>query len=133
MSSKTTQNINAVVATIISVSVNIIVIAVVIMCVYWFGIKAYEFGNAIFNVSPMDEMGGKNVVVTITEGESVMDIAEGIEKMGLIEDKYVFTVQFFLSGKKDEIIPGTYTFSTAMIPSEIIGVMTGGNQEEETK
>lgn len=130
MSSKITQNVNSVVATVISVSFNIIIIAVVVMCVYSFGSKAYQFGNAIFDASPVDSVNVRTVTVTVPDGASVTDIAGIMESAGLVNDKYVFAVQLILSDEKDMIKSGTYSLSTDMLPSELINAMIPQTEEE---
>lgn len=130
MSSKTTQNVNSVVATIISISLNIIVIAVVVMCVYTFATKAYEFGNAIFDSTPVDQYNGRDVVVSIPKDASAAEIADLMYKAGVVKDKYVFMVQLLLSDYKKKVVSGTYTFSTSMLPNELINAMAPVVTEE---
>lgn len=131
MSSKTTQNVNSIVATIISVSVNIIIIAIVAMCVYTFGIWAYNFGTAVFSHEPVDKYNGKSVIVTIPTDASSMDVSDIMKKAGLVEDKYVFMVQIILSDQSGNIAAGTYTLSTDMTPDELIAAIIEVPEEEE--
>jgi UPF0755 protein len=129
--SRTTQNVNSIAATIISVSVNVMIIALVIMGIYVFGTWGYNFGNAVFDPSPVDEYNGKSVVVTVPEGASVQDIAKIMERSGIVRNSYVFMVQMYLSEYKDEIVPGTYTLSTTMLPDEILAAIAPKSEEEE--
>lgn len=131
MSSRATQNVNAIVSTVISVSVNVIVIAVVIMCMYFLANWSYNFGNAIFDPSPVDAYNGKNVIVTVPQNAKILDIARLMKDAGVVTDEYVFVVQILLSDDKDNILPGTYTLSTSMMPGEIIKTIASVPATEE--
>lgn len=132
MSSKTTQNVNTIVSTVISVSVNVIFIAVVVMGIYFLANKSYSFGNAIFNAAPVDSYNGRTVVVTIPENAKLMEVARLMKNAGVVKDEYVFAVQILISGDngKVEIAPGTYSLSTSMLPSEIIKTIESVPAEE---
>ena len=129
------DNINAIVRTVINISVNILVLAVMLMLTYTWAGKGYEFGKAIFTEKGMtSEENAKQVVVTIPKDSSTGDIAEIITKAGLVQDKNVFLVQLVLSGDKDKIEAGTYTLSTADTPADIIQKLAKtGMKEEETQ
>ncbi len=131
MSSRTTQNVNTIVSTIISVSVNIIVIAAVIMCIYFLANWSYNFGNAIFDSSPVDAYNGKNVIVTVPQNAKLLDVSRLMKDAGVIKDEYVFMIQIILSDEKDNIVPGTYTLSTSMMPTEIIEIIASDPEAEE--
>ena len=127
-----TDSINAIVRTVINISVNILVLAVMLMLTYTWAGKGYEFGKAIFTEKGMtSEENAKQVVVTIPKDSSTGDIAEIITKAGLVQDKNVFLVQLLLSGDKDKIEAGTYTLSTADTPADIIQKLTRTVMKEE--
>lgn len=127
-----TDSINAIVRTVINISVNILVLAVMLMLTYTWAGKGYEFGKAIFTEKGMtSEENAKQVVVTIPKDSSTGDIAEIITKAGLVQDKNVFLVQLVLSGDKDKIEAGTYTLSTADTPADIIQKLTRTVMKEE--
>lgn len=131
MSSRTTQNVNTIASTIISVSVNIIAIAAVIMCIYFLANWSYNFGNAIFDSSPVDAYNGKNVIVTVPQNAKLLDVSRLMKNAGVVKDEYVFMIQIILSDEKDNIVPGTYTLSTSMMPTEIIEIIASDPETEE--
>lgn len=132
MKKTTTDSINAMIRTVINISINILVLAVVAILMYSYAGKAYDFGRSIFDEEAMDsEHTAKVVVVTIPKNSSNGDIAGIVAKEGLVENKYVFLVQLLLSDYKDSIIPGTYTLNTAMTPTQMIESM--GKSAEEPK
>lgn len=135
MGKSSTDNVNAIVRTVINISVNILVLAVMLMLIYTYAGKGYEFGKAIFTEEGMTgEENAKEVVVTIPKNSSSGDIADIIKKAGLVKDKNVFLVQLVLSEDKDKIEAGTYTLTTADTPAVIIEKLAKtGLKEEETQ
>lgn len=135
MGKSSTENVNAIVRTVINISINILVLAVMLMLIYTYAGKGYEFGKAIFTEKGMTgEENAKEVIVTIPKNSSSGDIADIITKAGLVKDKNVFLVQLMLSEDKDKIEAGTYTLSTADTPSDIIQKLAKtGLKEEETQ
>lgn len=141
MKKTTTDSISAIVRTVINISINVLVLAVVAILIYSYAGKAYDFGRSIFDEKAMDtEETAKVVVVTIPKSSSNSKIAELIQKEGLVESKYAFLVQLELSDYKDDILPGTYTLNTSMTPTQIIEELGknatsgegAGNSEVET-
>ena len=127
-----TDSVNAVVRTVINVSINVLVIAIFMLVLVNFSGKAYEFGRAIFTEEALaDENSAKSVVVTIPNDSSSSDIAELIYDKGLVKDKNVFLIKLLLSDYKDEVIPGTYTLSTGNTPEEIMQIISTDVAEEE--
>ena len=135
MGKSSTENVNAIVRTVINISINILVLAVMLMLIYTYAGKGYEFGKAIFTEKGMTgEENAKEVIVTIPNNSSSGEIADIITKAGLVKDKNVFLVQLMLSEDKDKIEAGTYTLSTADTPSDIIQKLAKtGLKEEETQ
>ena len=90
---------------------------------------SYDFGYRIFTEKSVDEGEGKDVVVLIREGMGAKEVAELLEEKGLTKDKWLFLVQYKLTGAK-EIKSGTYTLNTAMTVHDIAVALSG---EEETE
>lgn len=137
MGKSSTDSISSVVRTVINISINILVVAIVMMLIYTYAGKAYEFGKEIFDDTAIDTTeNAKSVVVTIPKNASNSDVAGIIAKAGLVENKNVFLIQLMLSEYKDEVVPGTYALSTADTPTEImieICKMTEDAEEDEKK
>lgn len=130
-----TDSVNAVVRSVINISVNILALAVMVMLIYTYAGKGYEFGKAIFTEKGMTgEENARQIVVTIPKNASNGDIAEIVTDAGLVKDKYVFLVQLMLSEDKDKIAEGTYVISTADTPTGIIQKLAKtAMKEEETQ
>lgn len=137
MGKSSTDSISSIVRTVINISINILVVAIVMMLIYTYAGKAYEFGKEIFDDTAIDTTeNARSVVVTIPKNASNSDVAGIIAKAGLVENKNVFLIQLMLSEYKDEVVPGTYTLSTADTPTEImieICKMTEDAEEDEKK
>lgn len=109
---------------------NIVIVIVAVMVVYRGSSAAYEFGTRIFGEAPMSEAPGVEMTVTVTEGETIGEIAEDLKNKGLIRDTGLFELQVMLSAYKEGFPAGTYTLTTAMTPDEMMKVMAGAVEEE---
>lgn len=118
--------------TIVGTIVRIVVAAVIIYVVFRLSVGAYNFGYQIFADVPVDVENGRMVNIVITEGESTKEIAEALEKKGLINDAGIFVVQEKLSEYKDMIKPGSYQLSTSMSAVEMLSIMSSGETNIET-
>lgn len=133
-----TDSVSSIIRTVINISINILVVAIVMMLIYTYAGKAYEFGRAIFDEKAIDTPEtAKNVVITIPKNASDKQVAEIVEKAGAIEDKYVFLIQLMLSDYKGKAVPGTYTVSTGNTPTEIMEIICNmdenADEEDSTK
>lgn len=105
-------------------------IVVIIMVIIKTGQKAYDFGFRIFTEEPMSPEPGRDVAVTIVQGDSTMDVAEMFEEKGLIRDAKLFYVQKVCSEYNDDIKPGFYTLNTSMTAEDMFAVIAGKEGEE---
>lgn len=105
-------------------------IVLILIQVFVFG---YNFSYKVFaNVSyhPKDN---SEIVVTILPDSSSMEIAETLENLGVIEDKWVMLVRVRLGSYYSKLLPGTYTLSPSMTTDEILDALCGISSEESTK
>lgn len=108
----------------------LVVCSIILLCK-----TAYSFGYSIYKQKPMSEAPGQAVTVVVPEGSSTMDIGSILEKKGLVESQMMFVIQEYFSEYHGELQAGTYLLNTAMIPNEIMAVLSGEevegfNQEE---
>ncbi len=120
-----------IIGTIISVSLEIIVVALVVMVLYKYGQEAYNFGYSIFSEETIDEEPGIDKVLTIVDGYSDMDIAQLLKTKHLIKDEKVFWIQMKVFNYSGDIKPGDYTLNTSMTPEEMVAVLTMQEDESE--
>lgn len=107
--------------TILSVSCKTLLFVLVVFLLIFVGRGLYNFGQKIFREEALTTAEyAYSKEITIPEGKSVMDVAEILEEEGMIEDSKLFFVQVLLSDYYKKIVPGTYTISTDMKPTEIM-------------
>ena len=111
--------------TVLSIALKIVIFAVVVIGVYRLGSMAFQYGHAVFQEETVDQRPGRTVPVTIRSGASVKEIAKLLEEKGLVEDWKLFYVQVKVSKYAKTLAPGDYTLSTAMLPREMMAVMSG--------
>lgn len=106
---------------VISISVKLIVAVLVVVLLMNAGSWAYQFGIQIFAPLPVAQSPGRDVIVTVEEGESELEIAKHLEEKGLISNAYIFFIQAKLY--KAEFYAGTYTLNTSMTSEEMLEFM----------
>ncbi len=117
---------------IISISLQMIVCALVVIFLYDAGVKGFAFGESIFsNAAVSSPSNGRDMIVIIEKGASDLDVAKLLESKGLIEDYKVFLVQTVLY--KATLYPGTYTLNTSMTPEEMLDILMQESKTEEEK
>ncbi len=117
-----------------SISLRVIVIAILAIVFVYAVVRAYDFGYSIFSVRSTEEGEGMDVLVSITEEMSDSDIAELLVKKKLIDSTSVFKIQMKLfTSEKYVILPGTYTLNTKMSPQDMIQAMVGVKETESAE
>lgn len=110
----------------------LLIIICIIVVMIFLAKQAYSIGHDVFNDHPIDSGTGRAVEVVITEEMSVMEIGELLNKKGLLDERpIVFWIQEFISENHNQILPGTYTLTTAMNVEEMLSVMAQRNVVEE--
>lgn len=102
----------------------LVVCSIILLCK-----TAYSFGYSIYKQEPMSEAPGQAVTVVVPEGSSTMEIGSILEKKGLVESQWMFMIQEYLSQYHGKMQPGTYLLNTAMIPNEVMAVLSGEEVE----
>lgn len=127
--SNRTREINKITTTIISISVKLMVYALIILLLYEAVARGYAFGHEIFFAEAVDEAPGQDMVVRIDSKESVSDAAQLLAHKGLIKSEFAFIFQsrFY---DYETIYPGTYTLNTSMTSKEILQLL---NEKPETE
>lgn len=117
---------------IISISMQMIVCALVIIVLYHTGVKGFEFGQSIFSQKAVaSEANGKDMIVIVEEDASESDVAKLLEDKGLVADDKVFWIQAKLY--EAELYPGTYTLNTSMTSEEMLQILSAKPEQGEKK
>lgn len=112
--------------------VKIVVSAVVIVLVFRLAVYAYDFGYRVFADLPVSEGEGRTVNVVVSEGQGSRELAKMLEQKGLVNDANVFWIQIKLSECDDKLQPGTYELSTAMNSEQMLQILCGIKDDDET-
>ena len=108
------------------------ILAIAILVVFRIGQEAYDFGFRIFTEEAMSPAPGRDVAVTIVQGDSTMDVARMFEEKGLIRDSKLFYAQKKCSVYDADIKPGFYTLNTSMTADDMFAIIAGRKDSETT-
>lgn len=125
---RVTKEINKITGTIIGISGKLILYALVLLLLIEGVSKGYAFGYEVFHSTPMEAEPGRDISVTIGEGEEAKEVVGLLHDMGLIGNELAVRVQ--LKFYDYEIYPGTYMLNTSMTPKEILQML---NEKPEDK
>ena len=131
--SRRTREINRVTGGIISISLKLILLALVCILMYEGVTRGYSFGHEVFAPAPMAQGEGVSRQVTVEKGMSAMETGKLLKAQGLIPNEYVFAIEASLY--EYEIHPGTYTFNTAQTSMDMLQMLddSPGVSDEETE
>ena len=116
---------------VLSITLKIVVIALVAMMLMHLGTEAYYYGHSVFHTGALDPLPGRQAAVKVEEGDSIVDLAKLLERKGLISDWKLFYIQIRLSKYYEMIEPGEYVLTTAMTPKEMMAVLSNEGEEED--
>ncbi len=119
--SRATDEINKVTGTVISLSWKLILIAVVILLLIEGASKGFQFGYEVFAAQPMESAPGRDITVTVSSGESDLQVLKDMKEDGLIRNSYATFIEAIFFDY--DIYPGTYTFNTSMTSREMLEEM----------
>ena len=93
---------------------------------------AYDYGYETFVQKPLTQENGRIVTITVSETDTVSDIAKRLEEKGLVKDDLLFRMQEMFSDYHDMIAPGVYDLSTDMTADEMLAIMAAKTIEMES-
>lgn len=111
----------------------VLLIALITFGLYHFGTYAFDFGRQIYSEEGMTAAPGKDVAVVVSEGKSIKEVAQMLERFGLIRNAYVFMVQERLSRYHGQIQPGNYVLNTSQSGNTMIAILSGHTEESGNK
>ncbi len=118
--------------TIVSVSCKTLIFVTLVLLLILMVQFLYDFGQKIFREEARTSTENAVLVeVVVPEDASAMSVAKLMEENGLVEDSKLFYVQILLSDYKDKFVPGVYTLSTDMKPSELMMTISPKTEEAE--
>lgn len=124
------NSIRAVVSSFVSTIVRIAILAVIMLLLSKIGKYAFDFGYRIFTEEPMSSAPGRDVAITIVQGDSLKEICEMLEEKGLVRDAKLTWVQKKVSVYDGDIEPGFYTLNTSMTADEMFEIIAGKESDD---
>lgn len=119
--SRTTREINRITTAIISMSVRLLIFALVFFLMYEGITRGYRFGHAVFAPEAAENAPGRDYSYTVENGDSLMEVSKELKEAGLITDRYVFIVQAKFYDY--ELQPGTYRLNSSMTSRDMLQMM----------
>lgn len=106
-------------------------IFVVLLLIYLF-VQMRQFGYLIFADQAKDQPeAAKEVILTVTEEESLLDISKDLAKMEIVSDPYIFALTLRCSEGYKDIQPGEYILQSSNKPSEILNALTHKEDKQQ--
>lgn len=126
--SNRTKEINRITTTIISISVKLIVYALIVLLLYEAVAKGYAFGHEIFYAEAVERAPGRDVTIEIEREESITQAVGLLAKEGLIKNEaaFIFQGKFY---DYEKVYPGTYVLNTSMTSKEILQALNERPEE----
>lgn len=135
MSSRRNMN-NRIRQVAMSIAGTIFRLAILALCVLFItraGKYAYNFAYRIFAEEPMSAAPGRDVSVTIVQGDSLMDVCKMLEEKGLVRDAKLTWVQKKVSVYDNDVKPDFYTLNTSMTADEMFAIIAGSSEDMENE
>ena len=123
--SRRTREINRITTAIITISIKLMVLALLILLLYEAVVRGFAFGHEIFYAEAAEAAPGREITVEIKEGET----AKERKTKGLITNDFAFWFQSIFYDYQD-IYPGIYTLNTSMTSKEILRELNVKPEEE---
>ena len=118
---------------IVGMIIKVVICVILLLALIYAARRAYSFGYSVFSQETFAKPPGKRVAVTIGEEMSDAEIAELLVKRELIKDANVFRVQYALSEYRGKIKPGSYVLNNSQTADEMLKILSGEDESEETE
>lgn len=99
--------------------------------IYQVGTYAYTYGYSIVSEAAVEPKPGRDMLVALSSDMTIKEVAQLLERRGLIHDADIFRIQLKVNKYEDKIKPGEYILNTSMTPKELMQVLAGEGEEEE--
>ena len=123
--SRRTREINRITTAIITISIKLMVLALLILLLYEAVVRGFAFGHEIFYAEAAEAAPGREITVEIKEGETAKEAAGELKKKGLITNDFAFWFQSIFYDYQD-----IYTLNTSMTSKEILRELNVKPEEE---
>lgn len=123
----------SIVAAVLGAVFRVLFVILAVYVIYQGALKCYDYGYRIFTEPAVSVGEGRSVTVAVTKEMSARDIGRLFENKGLVKDGRLFMFQYYLSEYLADVEPGVFELNTSMTAEDMMAVMAGANEEEETE
>ena len=109
------------------------IIILVIAGLYRLGGYAYDCGYSIVSDAAAEPEPGRNISVILTSDMGEKEIADLLERKGLVRDADIFRIQLKLNKYEDRLKAGEYILNTSMTSKELMQMMAGETEDEDAE
>ena len=92
------------------------------------GYFGYQWVSGALVPDDFTGQGSGDVVIEITDGQSASDVAEELQKKGVVASARAFTNAIGNAGKSASLLPGEYTLRKGMSAANAVKLLDSGNQ-----
>lgn len=107
------------------------IVILVIVGIYRLGEFSYTLGYSIVADVAVEAEPGRDVSVTLTGDMKNKEVAELLERKGLVKDADIFRMQLKINKYDGQLKPGAYILNTSMTPKDMMKVLSGNVSAEE--
>lgn len=107
------------------------IIILVIVGIYKLGEYAYTCGYSIVANTAAEPEPGRDMRVDLASDMTAKEIAQLLERKGLVRDADIFRIQLKINKYEDRLEPGEYILNTSMSPKELMQVLSGETKDED--
>ena len=112
---------------------SVLVNAIIVLLIVKAFMASYHFSYNVFSDQCYNAAATTAHAVTIPPESSSMEIVTLLEDEGIVENKYEMLMKLRLSKYYGKLLPGTYALSPSMNGDQIMRVLSGNDEEEESK
>lgn len=106
-----------------AVCLKALLVVLIVLGIIYLGQMTYRYSSAVFGDQAYEEEPGIEKRLEIPDSVTVKEIAEILEKNGLIEDADIFRFQMKFCDFGNTVEAGEYVVNSSMKPSEIAKVL----------
>ncbi len=125
------MNTNKAVLQVLRIFLKVITYVLIILGIFCLGKVAYTYSHAVLHPEAMEEAPGRSVSLEIKQDATQKQLAEFLEKNGLIESAGVFRLQMKVLDFDDTVKAGKYRLNTSMTPEEMLEILSGSEEDSE--
>ena len=118
-------------AKILRWNIGLLVNMIILLCLYQCFQVSYDFAYQIFGANSKSRDASMQTTIVVEKNDSLLEVANKLELLRMIDNKYAFYIRGKFSGYDNKIKPGKYTVNQAMNNEEILSKLAREEKENE--